>query len=448
VLKSFHVSDELLDELAAQPASAETLALLRAGQLSKYLQLTSFIVNESNLDTSAAVAVISAVQRQAPEVAERVLSAPCFGSWAGYCARLLLGKVKPVLPLAVEVSYLDATAAVAAVRAGLDAELTLYVREGLVLLPGLGAVRVEAAELEPVAVRVRDGQVTLRVGGREGSLPEDLTRETESWFPSRILSVQVQGQGIELTVEDLDYYRDCYGKPVTGRMPGAEFAKLAVLLQGAWECLVTYAPERAREVGLGLRSLVPLSPAEAGPGLSATSATAYGAFGLTVPERPEHLAATLVHEFQHSKLSALLDLRPLFDKESKQKFFAPWKPEPRPLSGTLQGAFAFLAVSDFWGMLHQAGQGASAEQHFAELRVQVALVLGTIDGLAQFNVDGQRFVSRMRVAMEDLLAVPVTRAASEAARDKLAAITRQWQERNSLPQQAVPVVGDHQLGVR
>ena len=35
-------------------------------------------------------------------------------------------------------------------------------------------------------------------------------------------------------------------------------------------------------------------------------------------------AVTLVHEFQHSKLSAVLDIVPLYDNGSGRTFFAPW----------------------------------------------------------------------------------------------------------------------------
>ena len=41
---------------------------------------------------------------------------------------------------------------------------------------------------------------------------------------------------------------------------------------------------------------------------------AFGAFGLTRPASAADFAVTLVHEFQHSKLSALLDLVPLYDR--------------------------------------------------------------------------------------------------------------------------------------
>ena len=51
---------------------------------------------------------------------------------------------------------------------------------------------------------------------------------------------------------------------------------------------------------------------------------------------------TLVHEFQHSKLSAMLDLVPLTDPDDHGRYFAPWRVDPRPLAGLLQGVYAFV----------------------------------------------------------------------------------------------------------
>ena len=59
-------------------------------------------------------------------------------------------------------------------------------------------------------------------------------------------------------------------------------------------------------------------------------------------------AETLVHETQHLKLCALLDLVTLTRPDDGQRYYAPWRPDPRPASGLLQGAYAFLGVSGFW----------------------------------------------------------------------------------------------------
>lgn len=430
MLKAFNVPDGLVGRLVDEPADSACLDLLSRGQLNKHVQLTTFIaktVPEESATPGPAVSLLSEVQRNSPDHAKALLGAPLFGSWAGRTARRLLGKAPATVPLNVELSYLNATAVVAAKEAGIDAELPLYIRQGMVVLPSLGAARSDLPEFSPVRARVHGGRLTL-----DGiPLPDDLGQETPNWMPTRRLRMDAAGQEFILKLEDLDYYRDCYGKDLTGRLSDADFNRLAGLLSRAWHLLVNHLPGRARELSAGLSVLVPFSTQREAPGLSATSATAYGAFGLTIPERPDHLASTLVHEYQHSKLSALMDLRPLYDKTATRMYFAPWKPAPRPLWGALQGAFAFLAVAEYWGRLHQAGIGNSAEKHFADLRLQVDTVLNQLATEPALNDLGRRFVGRMREVMAKLMEIRVSRAAESASARKLADIETRWRESNA-----------------
>jgi uncharacterized protein len=176
--------------------------------------------------------------------------------------------------------------------------------------------------------------------------------------------------------------------------------------------------------------MVPLSDDESGPGLSATSGTAFGALALTWPSNPGYMAATLVHEFQHSKLSALLDLVPLYDKTAQDVYFAAWKPEPRPFGGLLQGSFAFLAVSEFWWQLYQAGD-SFAEVQFATLRLQVDDVVKTLEGAPHLYEAGRVFITKMRRALDDQLAVPVGPEAAEQARQTLRDARNTWEQRRN-----------------
>ena len=41
------------------------------------------------------------------------------------------------------------------------------------------------------------------------------------------------------------------------------------------------------------------------------------------------LALLLMHEFQHVKLGAVLDLYDLFDPDDKRLYHAPWRKDPR-----------------------------------------------------------------------------------------------------------------------
>ena len=50
------------------------------------------------------------------------------------------------------------------------------------------------------------------------------------------------------------------------------------------------------------------------------------------------LAAALVHEVQHSKLNAVIDIVPLVRPGvGHRRYYAPWRDDPRPPAGLLQG---------------------------------------------------------------------------------------------------------------
>ena len=65
------------------------------------------------------------------------------------------------------------------------------------------------------------------------------------------------------------------------------------------------------------------------------------------------MAETLVHEFQHVKLCGLLDMVPLA-ASGAEKVYAPWRQDPRPAGGLLQGIYAHLGIVRFWQSQRQA----------------------------------------------------------------------------------------------
>jgi uncharacterized protein len=157
----------------------------------------------------------------------------------------------------------------------------------------------------------------------------------------------------------------------------------------------------------------------------------FGAFGLTTPTSAAELAVTMVHEFQHSKLSALLDLVPLTKPGGGERLYAPWKPDPRPASGLLQGVYAFLAVADAWHRLREVpALTALAEHEFAHTREQVNDALQTLCGSERLTPAGERFAAGMRATMDRLMAEPVPRAQVRRAVEALAGNRRAWLARN------------------
>jgi uncharacterized protein len=166
---------------------------------------------------------------------------------------------------------------------------------------------------------------------------------------------------------------------------------------------------------------MPMLAPENGTDRSAAARHAFGAVGAALPADCEILALLLVHEFQHVKLGAVLDLFTLFDPEdTTERHYAPWRPDPRPLEGLLQGTYAHIAVTDFWRVRRTSATGQSAqgaETHFARWRVHTAEAVEQLLASGSLTALGEQFARAMGETLEPWLAEPVSAAAEITARE-------------------------------
>jgi HEXXH motif-containing protein len=208
---------------------------------------------------------------------------------------------------------------------------------------------------------------------------------------------------------------------------------------------------------------VPLSATAGAAGTSVTCDDTFGGCALTLPVHPAAFAATLVHEFQHTKMSAIRRLVPLYDRDADGRFHAPWRPDPRPVGALVQGVYAFLGVADFWRSVRAAPSLRDraapslrdraapslrdraapslrdraapslrdrAEQEFADLREQVRDAHGALVRSGLLTPAGEIFHARMGVALDAMLAEPVPPGVARRARRRLARNRLAWHVRN------------------
>ncbi len=289
------------------------------------------------------------------------------------------------------------------------------------MLPGLGAVVADAHE--QVEATTSDGRVVVVVDGRRIEVPEDPTTDSPAWLPLR----QLCAGAVRVDLEDLHPYRHGHHAPPTKRLGPTDAQRWQELFAQAWQLLTDLLPDRAAELSVGLSSLVPLAPGR-DSALSASLRDVFGACGLTRPTSPHDFAVTLVHEFQHSKLSALLDLKQLTDPVDKGRYFAPWRTDPRPLAGLLQGVYAFVGVADTWRALR--GTVADADRRFAEYRLQVDQGLNGAEESGSLTPDGVEFIAALRRTADAMLAEPVPAEAARAAEERLARTRAEWERHN------------------
>ncbi|NEC28868.1 radical SAM protein, partial [Streptomyces sp. SID8111] len=168
--------------------------------------------------------------------------------------------------------------------------------------------------------------------------------------------------------------------------------------------------------------------------VSASSGDAYGAMVVARPAGALALAETLVHEFQHSKLAALIHLFPLADDDRAERYYAPWRPDPRHLTGLLHGAYAFTGVAGFWrDRLAHPDHGPAAAYHFALRRTQTRLVVRTLLTSGRLTEAGHGLVSGLARTLDGWLRVPVDAAALARARTAAVLHRTEWRLRNVAP---------------
>ncbi|HUN30593.1 MAG TPA: HEXXH motif domain-containing protein [Trebonia sp.] len=357
--------------------------------------------------------LLAHVQRSDPDAVSAVVRYPSVGAWA---LRVLRGDES--IP-GTHRSGLAAIGAAAAIRAGIAAEIEVQATDGRVVLPSLGAAAVTGPR---ALVRTSPGVVIDSAGGHVEVAPG-----AAGWQELR--SIQVGS--LDVVVDDLDPFRMPAGDgEPTGRLTASEVSELARTLRDGRELL---DPLSAGEIAALVRVIVPYRPPESGY-VSTSSADAFGAVGMSRQPDRYTCAETLVHEAQHQKLSALLDLVRLANPDDERRYYAPWREDPRPAGALLQGAYAFFGVSDFWRRQRQVAPEEAirlrADTEFARWRDGAALAVDTLLASGQLTAAGLSFLGEMARVLGAWRGEQVAPEALAIAQGRAEQHLRQWHADN------------------
>ncbi|GIJ48488.1 HEXXH motif domain-containing protein [Virgisporangium aliadipatigenens] len=299
--------------------------------------------------------VFEAAQKAEPEAFLDLLMHPQVGSSMAYVLRRHRGGASGSVPFWVDLGTIHLIALVAAAKCGVDWATQVPGRHGTVMLPGLGMARLTETPAQVVVdASVRGGRIELRHDGRTVDVPptagsgDDTTRhDGDRWLPLRKVSV---GDDLRLTVwlDDLDPFRDLADPEPPARLAPDAFDRWTGLLGAAWSLLCRDHRHSAEALADGVVSLVPLKPEPGWDTRSASNGEAFGSVLVSEPPDATTLAVSLVHEFQHIKLGALMHLFHLTEEDDGSLYYAPWRDDPRPLAGLLQGIYAFFGIAEFW----------------------------------------------------------------------------------------------------
>jgi uncharacterized protein len=362
-----------------------------------------------------------------------VLGHPYLRVWAMRCQEQL--RQVPVWPgdedrtgdargLVADLGHLGAIAAAAAAMAGVSATVRIPVINGAVHLPTLGRLAVgpdnaagrgrsggpdEAAlRLPEATVDITGDLVSIRIGEScwllaitdllsGGPCPGAAAGDGRSadWQPVHML----RAPGIFVALDDTDPYRDCYQWRARPRLTDAEMAQWQRRFHDAWQEITRGHAAYAPALAAGLTTLTPLAPLQEDRDVSGTARYAFGAVAATLPADPVALALLLIHEFQHVKLGAVLDLYDLCDPADGRLFHTPWGEGKGSLERLLYGAYSHLAVSDFWRVRQYTMTGPAAEvaeERSARWRAHTRDAIETLASSGSLTPLGTWFVDEMR----------------------------------------------------
>ena len=336
-----------LAEGAGDPA---VIRLLRDTQLSKHLMLLHAIAEAADGSARGPVAfragyeLFARIQAANPDAAAWLLGLPHLGGWAHDCLiHIQQGST-------ADFGHFACVVAATAVRIGFRFELDVPVRDGRVKLPGLGSLQITDSSswvrLGCDGERVTgsdyleaDWRLLVPDDGSGGAIP--------AWSGTPMVQAVADGLAWNTLLETGDPYLDRYTLSMSTGLSQDELGPWRHRLRSAWEVLVRHHPWAAEPIADGISVIVPLTPNSDTDLVSATTPAAFGAIATSWPPDPVTLAETLVHEFQHVKLCGLMDMVPLVESGG-EKVYAPWRQDPRPAAGLLQGVYAHLGIARFW----------------------------------------------------------------------------------------------------
>ncbi|WP_330252126.1 HEXXH motif domain-containing protein [Nocardia sp. NBC_00565] len=385
---------------------------------------------------SLAYQTMAELQRSHPAAVTALLSYPHTGPWlARVLHRIHAAPDDETTPLWADCGYLGWLAAAGGITCRAEGSMKLVVRNGVVMLPGIGMVRFGSAE--------DCGHCELRWTS-EGAL--HFTRDTTTvlisctdeesdpvWLPLRRLCGAADEP--EVFLDDLDPFRDFLDDRTPARLTAAQAELWQQDFAAAWDLLDRDFDRYLVPMRSCLQALAPLSVRPLVASTSHTSSTGLGCVYTTAPADPCQLALSLIHEIQHTKFTLLTDQVVLVDPDPACHFYAPWRDDPRPIFGLLHGIYAFFGVTDFWRVHRHADCHRSQQAHvdFELWRIQVEAAMTHASTSGLLTDSGAQFIDTLRAGMRPWSSEDVSAEARLAASEASAAHRTFWQVRNLIP---------------
>jgi HEXXH motif-containing protein len=144
---------------------------------------------------------------------------------------------------------------------------------------------------------------------------------------------------------------------------------------------------------------------------------------------PAILAEAIVHEFYHTVLHVVTETEDVFGTvDPQQKFYSPWRDDPRPLPGLFHAIYVFSGVVEFYARAERVlepGQLAIVHQRQGKLQQQLRMAMAQIPR-SQLAPAGDRIMTRI----ENLLAACPLVAIDSSAQQTMESHLLAWSQSN------------------
>lgn len=439
-LPSHHLPRELFLALSRGSGGSKAIEQLVTAEYSKHMLLIRGVLDTATRrgrdeagQVRQAYELLAAIQDHYPGAVEGVIGHPAVGAWALRALCGLLGREGLAgRPQARNTAPEDLArlAAAAALKAGARFSIQVPAPGGVLALPAAGRILLPEAT-NSVLVTSAGQNIILRTDSGNSISSVRGLRDLRGWQEVRTIEVRGAGMPLDMLVDDIDPYRMPTASPAE-RLTASGYLVWQRRISAAWELLVRHHRAIALEVCGAIRVLTPLRPPPSGV-RSATSRETFGAIGMSLPGDGVTVAATFAHEVQHVKLCALLDQVALVYPDDGRRFYAPWRTDPRPASGLLQGAYAFLGVADFWRRqrcLETGNRAVRAHAEFARWRKGALGVAELLSESESLTDDGRVFVAGMLTTLRRLNAESVPVQAHRIAERNAGEHLARWRSRH------------------
>lgn len=383
----------------------------------------------------AAYELLARVQDRVPEAVDAVLRYPSVGAWASQALLAMRGEKSRDRAERTDSdgpAGLAVVTAAAAIRARFPCTIDIPVTRGAVTFPSLGQAAMPGSAM--VTLRSGSSGAELVTGKLRVPIPGEPWLDSANWRGLRRIRACSRGVTLRLVVDDLDPHR-MRAPSLAARLTKGEILRWQSVLSAAWEVLRAHHQVVAEEIATAIRVLVPLQTL-AQRMRSATSREHFGSIGISAPSGTLEFAVSLAHEVQHAKLCALQEVVRLLEPDDGRRYYAPWREDPRPIGGLLQGAYAYLGVARFWRRQRHAENGAAAlraHAEYARWRSAVLSATGDLMRSGQLTAAGQEFVSTMESVIGSWREEPVPAEAAAAARRAISQHAGRWRLRHGSP---------------